>query len=92
MVLCNLTCRIFEILPLLPDKKPAEEGFYSEYKKTAVPELPETACFSGQRGIRTLEALLTLTRFPVVRLRPAQPSVHDKKYKIQKENGASDGT
>ena len=35
MVLCNLTCRIFEILPLLPDKKPAEEGFYSECKKNS---------------------------------------------------------
>ena len=31
---------------------------------------------SGKRGIRTLGALLTHTRFPVVRLRPAQPSFH----------------
>ena len=31
---------------------------------------------SGQRGIRTLDTLLTYTRVPVVRLRPAQPSVH----------------
>ena len=30
----------------------------------------------GQRGIRTLGTLLTYTRVPVVRLRPAQPSVH----------------
>ena len=30
----------------------------------------------GQRGIRTLDTLLTYTRVPVVRLRPAQPSVH----------------
>ena len=29
----------------------------------------------GEKGIRTLEALSTLTRFPVVRLRPAQPSL-----------------
>ena len=29
----------------------------------------------GQRGIRTLDTLLTYTRVPVVRLRPAQPSV-----------------
>ena len=28
----------------------------------------------GKTGIRTLGALLTHTRFPVVRLRPAQPS------------------
>lgn len=35
-------------------------------------------CFSnygGERGIRTLETLLTFTRVPVVRLRPAQPSL-----------------
>ena len=37
----------------------------------------------GQRGIRTLDTLLTYTRVPVVRLRPAQPSVH---------YGASNGT
>jgi hypothetical protein len=32
--------------------------------------------FGGERGIRTLGTLLTFTRFPVVRLRPAQPSLH----------------
>ena len=31
----------------------------------------------GERGIRTLETLSTFTRVPVVRLRPAQPSLHD---------------
>ena len=31
--------------------------------------------FGGERGIRTLETLLTPTRFPIVRLRPAQPSL-----------------
>ena len=31
--------------------------------------------YGGEKGIRTLEALSTLTRFPVVRLRPAQPSL-----------------
>ena len=30
----------------------------------------------GKTGIRTLEAVLALTRFPVVRLRPTQPSFH----------------
>ena len=30
----------------------------------------------GERGIRTLETLLTPTRFPIVRLRPTQPSLH----------------
>ncbi len=37
-------------------------------------------CIGGQRGIRTLERVLAVTRFPVVRLRPAQPSVHNIKY------------
>ena len=32
------------------------------------------ARFGGKRGIRTLDTLLTYTRVPVVRLRPAQPS------------------
>ena len=32
--------------------------------------------FGGERGIRTLERVLTVTRFPIVRLRPAQPSLH----------------
>ena len=31
----------------------------------------------GKRGIRTLERVLAVTRFPIVRLRPAQPSFHD---------------
>ena len=33
------------------------------------------ACFGGETGIRTLERVLAVTRFPVVRLRPAQPSL-----------------
>ena len=33
-------------------------------------------CFGGKIGIRTLVGVLAQTRFPVVRLRPAQPSVH----------------
>ena len=32
--------------------------------------------FGGKRGIRTLGAFIGHTRFPVVRLRPAQPSFH----------------
>ena len=32
--------------------------------------------FGGEGGIRTRETLLTPTRFPVVRLRPAQPPLH----------------
>ena len=30
----------------------------------------------GEREIRTLGRVLAFTRFPVVRLRPAQPSLH----------------
>ena len=30
----------------------------------------------GKKGIRTLERVLAVTRFPIVRLRPAQPSFH----------------
>ena len=44
--------------------------------------------FGGERGIRTLETLLTFTRVPVVRLRPAQPSLHDF-YIISKRRGKS---
>ena len=33
--------------------------------------------FGGKRGIRTLGAFIGHTRFPVVRLRPAQPSFHN---------------
>ena len=32
--------------------------------------------FGGKRGIRTLGGFMAHTRFPVVRLRPAQPSFH----------------
>ncbi len=31
--------------------------------------------FGGERGIRTLDTLMRYTRFPVVRLRPARPSL-----------------
>ena len=34
--------------------------------------------YGGKTGIRTLEAVLALTRFPVVRLRPTQPSFHSR--------------
>ena len=53
----------------------------------------------GQRGIRTLDTLLTYTRVPVVRLRPAQPSVQSTNNIKAAENclqgipaGASNGT
>ena len=34
-------------------------------------------CFGAEREIRTLGTVLAFTRFPVVRLRPAQPSLHN---------------
>ena len=34
--------------------------------------------FGGEREIRTLGRVLAATRFPVVRLRPAQPSLQAK--------------
>ena len=37
--------------------------------------LSHTSITGGERGIRTLVRVLALTRFPVVRLRPAQPSL-----------------
>ena len=59
--------------------------FYLNYEDKQ--KLPKTSNFrefyGGQRGIRTLDTLLTYTRVPVVRLRPAQPSV---------QYGASNGT
>ena len=51
--------------------------------------------FSGGKiGIRTLVRGLPETRFPVVRLRPAQPSVHRIKLSLSRKKGigASDGT
>ena len=43
-------------------KKPAEHWFHGLFH-------------GGERGIRTLGAFMGHTRFPVVRLRPAQPSL-----------------
>lgn len=49
--------------------------------------------YGGEKGIRTLEALSTLTRFPIVRLRPAQPPLrkaldhyNEKRRKCQEKN------
>ena len=33
--------------------------------------------FGGEEGIRTPETVLAPTRFPIVRLRPTQPLLHD---------------
>ena len=50
----------------------------STYKKQKHPTKSGVFCFGGKRGIRTLGTVLAFTRFPVVRLRPAQPSFHIK--------------
>ena len=38
--------------------------------------LNDTFLYGGEIGIRTLVRFTAVTRFPVVRLRPAQPSLH----------------
>ena len=52
--------------------------------KTATPititRIGITVFFGGEKGIRTLVGGLLQTRFPVVRLRPAQPSLHAGRY------------
>ena len=45
------------------------------HKKTTPTRMGGSCFFGGERGIRTLERLITVTRVPVVRLRPAQPSL-----------------
>ena len=50
-------------------------------QKTPSVETLQTAIYGGQGGIRTLDTLLTYTRVPVVRLRPAQPPVHISEQK-----------
>ena len=46
--------------------------------------LNDTFLYGGEIGIRTLVRFTAVTRFPVVRLRPAQPSLHKSR--------ANDGT
>jgi hypothetical protein len=53
-------------------------GIYLLFTKIKTPrKLSVCKGFGGERGIRTLGTLSTYTRFPVVRLRPAQPSLRD---------------
>ena len=42
--------------------------------KSKIPEFFNSGVFGGEGGIRTLVGVLAQTRFPVVRLRPAQPT------------------
>ena len=44
--------------------------------------------FGGEQGIRTLETLLTFTRFPIVLLRPTRTSLRWFADVLLKENGA----
>ena len=41
--------------------------------ETKAPPNGDAFLFGGEGGIRTLERVLAVTRFPIVRLRPAQP-------------------
>ena len=47
---------------------------HQKKKNRRRPESPRRP--GAERGIRTLERVLTVTRFPIVRLRPTQPSLH----------------
>ena len=49
--------------------------FLGIVKKIRVSKMLKTLISGGERGIRTLERVLAVTRFPIVRLRPAQPSL-----------------
>ena len=51
-------------------------SFFSIKKNKAV-RLDCLVFYGGEREIRTLGTVLAFTRFPVVRLRPTQPSLHD---------------
>ena len=53
-------------------RPPNPRGFFDRLKKSTPRVL---FCFGGERGIRTLDTLMRYTRFPVVRLRPARPSL-----------------
>ena len=52
------------------------ESLTFQFNKKVTP-LCGITFFGGKRGIRTLGAFIGHTRFPVVRLRPAQPSFHN---------------
>ena len=50
---------------------------YIAYKQTIAPLYVVVLLFGGEAEIRTLEALLTPTRFPVVRPRPTRRLLHN---------------
>ena len=45
-------------------------------KKNRNPLQAKDCGYGGEKGIRTLDTFIGYTRFPIVRLRPAQPSLH----------------
>ena len=50
---------------------------YIVHKQTIAPLYVVVLLFGGEAEIRTLEALLTPTRFPVVRPRPTRRLLHN---------------
>ena len=62
------------ILLWAPRQISTEKNMYKKKRQFSCRKL--SFLFGGEKGIRTLDGVLAHTRFPVVRLRPAQPSLH----------------
>ena len=67
----GMSCSLVSLCSALADTAPRSNPFLSAKKTTLT-----GGFFGGEKGIRTLDTLSTYTRFPVARLRPAQPSLH----------------
>ncbi len=79
----TLRCAIFRPQGAVPEKNslletPQTAGCYAASAPTNPQKNrhPKDVYSGGEKGIRTLDGVLAHTRFPVVRLRPAQPSLH----------------
>ena len=57
-----------------------ESIYYILHHKTKKTPQGRLSFYGGERGIRTLGTVLAFTRFPVVRLRPAQPSLRTAQH------------
>ena len=57
-------------------QRPASFAEGKHHSKKELLSTKSSFFVGGERGIRTLGRVLADTRFPVVRLRPAQPSLH----------------
>ena len=69
--------------------------YKSQYQKIKTPTTVGVFIFGGEGGIRTLETLLTPTRFPIVRARPTTRLLHVVKIYMMlncKRNGGPSGT